>query len=230
MGVAVISSTCGACPPAFASSWPRCSTPKRCCSSMTTTAEARELDPLLEQCVRPHHHRRLPRLHEIPDMTGRRRRLRARQQLDGDAQHPRGMRRGWRGAGARGGPSAPARRPAVRPVPRRPAPMPRRRSCRSRRRPGAAGASVSAAAGRRGWSSIAAPWSGVSSTSAPALRRIASSTDARSVESAAASTSSGSAASRPRCRRRPTMPSWSASSSSYASLRSAPSRPSNVDG
>ena len=39
---------------------------------------------------------------------------------------------------------------------------------------------------------------------------------------------SAGAASRPRCRRRPTMPSWSASSSSKASRRSAASRPSNV--
>ncbi len=31
-------------PPAFASSWPRCSTPKRCCSSMTTRPRSRERD------------------------------------------------------------------------------------------------------------------------------------------------------------------------------------------
>ena len=40
IGVAVISRTCGAPPPALASSAPRCSTPNRCCSSTTASARS----------------------------------------------------------------------------------------------------------------------------------------------------------------------------------------------
>ena len=49
IGVAVITSTSGLQP--FAASVPRCRTPKRCCSSITASASALELDVLLDQRV-----------------------------------------------------------------------------------------------------------------------------------------------------------------------------------
>ena len=62
------------------------------------------------------------------------------------------------------------------------------------------------------------------------LPAIDASSEARTRRSAASSIVIGSVCDRPRARRRPTMPSWSASSSSNASRRSAPSRCSNVTG
>jgi hypothetical protein len=58
MGVAVITSTSGtAWPPssALARSAARCSTPKRCCSSMTTTPRLANFDGLLDERVRADH-------------------------------------------------------------------------------------------------------------------------------------------------------------------------------
>ena len=52
IGVAVITSTSGtAPPPALSRRAARCSTPKRCCSSITTTPEAAERDRLLDERV-----------------------------------------------------------------------------------------------------------------------------------------------------------------------------------
>ena len=64
----------GSFPPALASSCPRCSTPNRCCSSMTTRPRAREGYGLLEERVRPHDDRRHPgRDHlDAPDAARRR--------------------------------------------------------------------------------------------------------------------------------------------------------------
>ena len=110
---------------------------------------------------------------------------------------------------------------AARRAPRPPARRRRPRSCPSRRRPGAAGASASAGRGPSRMASIAASWSSVSSTARPTSRdRARRRGPPGSAASDASSIATGDAAARgPRCRRRATIPSWSASSSSKASRR-----------
>ena len=115
--------------------------------------------------------------------------------------------------------------PARRAPPRR-APRPPRPSCPSRRRPGPGGASARHGRGRRGSRRGAATWSGVSATAvAQPCARWRPRADVRIARpSSARETGTGSVWARPRARRRPTMPSWSARSSSKASRRSAASR------
>ena len=121
IGVAVMSRTCGARPPpAFASSWPRCSTPNRCCSSMTDDAEPRERHPLLDQRVRPDDDRRHARGDELERVA------RARGRVSEPVSSSTGMRgvleqrvsvrwcwRARRSVGARSAPCRPARAAAA---------------------------------------------------------------------------------------------------------------------
>ena len=105
---------------------------------------------------------------------------------------------------------------------------PRPRSCPTRHRPGGAGASAWNGSGRRGWPPRRCSWSSVSSTSRPTRTVSASVRAARIAASAASSSAIAGDAARARCRRRATIPIWSASSSSNASRRRAASRPSKV--
>ena len=56
IGVAVITRTSGTASPALSRRAARCSTPKRCCSSIDDDAEAMEVDRRLDQGVRADHH------------------------------------------------------------------------------------------------------------------------------------------------------------------------------
>ena len=76
----------------------------------------------------------------------------------------------------------------------------------------------------------AVSWSSVRVIAWPTRPASASVNAARIATSSASLTAIVGAAARARCRRRPTMPIWSASSSSKASRRSAASLPSKVAG
>ena len=94
---------------------------------------------------------------------------------------------------------------------------------------GFAGMGVGAAISDR-MAAIDASWSFVSVTSVPTRWRSASVSALRISRSVASSMASAGAWSRPRARRRPTIPSWSASSSSNARRASAASFASNDGG
>ena len=162
IGVAVITSTSGTAAPAFSRSAARCSTPKRCCSSTTTTPRLWNATPSWISAWVPM--ARSTRAVGEPgeDALALGARDPVGQQLD--AQRPVGeqavalrrdlevgeqrLDRRWRAA-RRGPRSAPSARPGARP--RRPPAARRRRrpSCRRRRRPAAGGASGAARRGRR---------------------------------------------------------------------------------
>ena len=72
IGVAVITSVCGASPAALRASAARWRTPKRCCSSITTSARRRNADALLDQRVRADHQVDLAGRELRPDRVRRR--------------------------------------------------------------------------------------------------------------------------------------------------------------
>ena len=82
IGVAVMTSRCGGVRP-LARKASRCSTPNRCCSSTTTSAEVGELHVLLDQRVRADHDARLTGRRVAAAPPPHRRRLRA-----GEQRHP----------------------------------------------------------------------------------------------------------------------------------------------
>ena len=158
--MAVITSTSGtARPPALSRSAARCSTPKRCCSSTTTTPRLSNATPSwISACV-PIAMSTLPSARPCEHVLALGAGDPVGQQLDpqrpvaeqvagiGDrdaVEHPPHAR----SRAARRAPrSAPSARPGDRPAPTSASRSPRRASCRRRRRPAAGGASD---AGRRG--------------------------------------------------------------------------------
>ena len=132
IGVAVITSTSGTAPPALSRRAARCSTPKRCCSSIDDDAEAAERDALLDQGVGADHEvdrrrrpaRRAAACARCPSRgsSAARRAAAARRTGCPRRPAPRGRRAG-RGsrprAARRAPPSAPSARPGARPARRR---------------------------------------------------------------------------------------------------------------
>ena len=229
IGVAVMSRTCGAPFRAFASRAPRCSTPNRCCSSTTasarsanataswsiawvpTTTRACPVASASYALVRPFAPSEpvsritsIPRSSSSPPTTSRC--CRARRSV------------GASSAACRPSSAAAASAQAATAV------LPEPTSPWTSRSIGTSRARSSRISSR------VRTWSGVSEIGCPSLREMAASRDVRTRRSSARETGTGSVCARPRARRRPTMPSWSARSSSKASRRSAASRASNVVG
>ena len=193
--------------------------------------EVVERDGILEERVRPHDDLRLPGADRLDGLAPRLRRQRAREQDDADAQVLEERCRPSRGAGGRAGPSGRAAPPAARRARRPRAPRPRRRSCPTRRRPGPGAASGTARARSPRISSSVRRLVGRSARSpAPACARSTPPARPGSGRRPPRSTGIGAVWARPRARRRPTMPSCSASSSSKARRRRAASRASKVCG
>ena len=229
IGVAVISRTCGAPRRAFASRAPRCSTPNRCCSSTTARARSSNATASWSRACVPTTTWAWPERIASP---ARRRASAGRDPVRSVTATPRSssspatVSRCWRASRSVGARSA-AWRPASAAAARAHA------ATAVLPDPTSPWMSRSIGTGRARSpriSSSAVAWSGVSAASRPSLRPIAASSDARIRASSAGATSMGAVVDRPRARRRPTMPSCSASSSSNASRRSAASRASNVCG
>ena len=114
IGVAVMSRTCGAPPPAFASSAPRCSTPKRCCSSTTASARSANATPSWSSACVPTTTAAWPVGDGLERLARPGRAQRAGQQGHREPEVRRAGRRASPRAGGRAGRSARAARPGAR--------------------------------------------------------------------------------------------------------------------
>ena len=164
-------SVCGARALAWAASRSpsaaRWRTPKRCCSSTTATASAREADVGLDQRVRADDQRQLAARELAEDVPAPARGRRAGQQRGGSPARRRAAAGSSRSAARRASRSAPSAPPGGRARPRAASRTARPPSCRCRPRPSAGAASAPARSRSPAIASIALRWSPVSANGSP---------------------------------------------------------------